>query len=98
MRNTWAVLALSMATRTKEECKRILSTLGFKLGVSPHLIATRLLSEDDKNDMLNGDLPLDALETAIKVWMASKMPDYANGHTDHLRPSKLIGANNVVVT
>jgi hypothetical protein len=68
--------------KTKEECKKILSKLGFKLGVSPALIATRLLSEDDKQDMVNGDLPLESLECAIKTWMHNGMPDYAHGLTD----------------
>lgn len=67
---------------SRDECKKILSKLGFKLGVSPSLIATRLLSEDDKQDMVNGDLPLDALECHIKVWKDNGMPDYAHGKTD----------------
>ncbi len=70
---------------TREECKRILSKLGFKFGVSPALIATRLLSEDDKNDMVNGELPLETLECAIQVWMKYGMPDYAHGLTDPMK-------------
>jgi hypothetical protein len=67
---------------TREECQKILSRVGFKLGVSPKLIATRLLSEDDKQDMLNGLLPIEALEIHVKVWKDMGMPDYANGHTE----------------
>lgn len=71
---------------TREECKRVLSKLGFKLGVSPSLIATRLLSEDDKQDMLNGDLPIEALECAVMLWKDAGMPDYAHGLTDPYKP------------
>lgn len=66
----------------REECKRILSKLGFKLGVSPALISTRLLSIDNKTDMLNGDLTTDVLECHVDVWMANGMPDYANGNVE----------------
>ena len=65
--------------RSKDECKKILSKLGFKLGVSPKLIATRLLSEYDKTDMLHGNLDLDSLELHVKIWVANKMPNYAYG-------------------
>jgi hypothetical protein len=67
---------------TKEECKRILSKIGFEVGVSPKLIATRLLSEDDKQDMMNGDLSIEALTCHVKVWKANGMADYANGNTE----------------
>jgi hypothetical protein len=56
------------------------------LCVKADLISTRLLSKDDKQDMLNGLLPIDALVTAVKVWIADEMPDYANGHTSPYRP------------
>jgi hypothetical protein len=71
---------------TKEQCQRKLFSLGIKLGVSPNLIATRLLSNDDKQDMLNGLIPDEALETSVKCWMEAGMPDYANGHTAPYRP------------
>lgn len=64
---------------TRDECKRILSKIGLKLGVSPTLIATRLLSEDDKQDMVNGDVPIESLELHVKLWMDAGMPDYAHG-------------------
>jgi uncharacterized protein YaeQ len=70
---------------TREECKKIISNMGWLCGVSPKLIATRLLSEDDKQDMLNGDLPAEALECAVKVWIENGMPDYANGNTDPMK-------------
>ena len=74
-------------TLTVEECKRKLFKLGIKLGVSPNLISTRLLSKDDKDDMLNGLIPDESLETAVKVWMDNGMPDYANGSDERYKPS-----------
>lgn len=71
---------------TKDECKRILFRIGIKLGVSPNLIATRLLSEEDKQDMVNGLLSIESLECHVKVWMEASMPDYANGKTTPYRP------------
>jgi hypothetical protein len=71
--------------RTKDECKRLLSKIGLKIGVSPILISTRLLSDEDKKDMLNGDLSLEILELHVKMWMANGMPDYAHGNTDYFR-------------
>lgn len=71
--------------QTKQECQKIISNMGWLCGCSPKLIATRLLSEEDKQDMLNGDLPIDALECAIKVWMSNGMPDYAHGLTDPMK-------------
>lgn len=64
---------------TQEHCKKILFNLGIQLGVSPRLISTRLLSDDDKQDMINSLISQDELETAVKVWMNNNMPDYANG-------------------
>lgn len=61
------------------DCKRKLFRLGIKLGVSPRLISTRLLSAQDKQDMLHDILPDDALEAAVISWMELGMPDYANG-------------------
>jgi hypothetical protein len=71
---------------TEQECKRILSKLGFKLGVSPKLIATRLLDDNDKQDMLEGVLTIVELEACIAVWQANGMPDYAHGLTEPYSP------------
>lgn len=71
---------------TKQQCQKKLFNLGIKLGVSPTLIATRLLSDDDKNDMLNGLVPDDSLEMAVKCWMDASKPDYAHGHTEPYVP------------
>jgi len=62
---------------TREECKRMISKTAFKCGVSPRLIATRLLSEDDKQDMLNGDLSLEVLEAHVNVWKEMGLPERA---------------------
>lgn len=70
---------------TKEECQKIISNMGWLLGVSPKLIATRLLSEADKTDMLNGDLTSEQLECAVTVWKRYGMPDYAHGHTEPMK-------------
>lgn len=64
---------------TPEQCKRKLFNIGIKLGVSPKLISERLLSSDDKQDMLNGLIPDEALECHVKCWMEAGMPDYAHG-------------------
>lgn len=46
------------------------------LCVRAELISTKLLSREDKTDMLNGDLPLESLVCHVKVWIANDMPDY----------------------
>lgn len=49
------------------------------LCVKAELISTRLLSKYDKEDMVQGLIPIDSLVTAVKVWMSHGMQDYANG-------------------
>ena len=71
---------------TKEQCQKILFKIGIELGVSPKLIATRLLSKEDKQDMLDGLIPIDSLVTAVRVWMMNGMPDYANGKFEAYTP------------
>ena len=68
-------------TLTDIECKEIIKRLGARLNVDPKLIVTRLMSEDDKNYMREGNLPAKSLECHIKVWKANGMPDYAHGKT-----------------
>jgi hypothetical protein len=50
--------------------------VGIKLGVSPKLIATRLLSPEDKEDMMKGSISIVELEAAIAVWCDNGMLDY----------------------
>lgn len=69
---------------TKEDCKRILFKVGLKFGVSPKLISERLLDAQDKCDMLNGEVPIEMLEVAVKAWMDAGQPDYAHGLTARL--------------
>ena len=49
------------------------------LCVKAELISTRLLSKEDKDDMQNGIVPIDALITHVKVWMSNGMPEYSAG-------------------
>lgn len=58
---------------TKEECQKIIFNLGIKFGVSPKLIATRMLNAQDKCDMLHGDLSIEALELAVESGKANGM-------------------------
>ena len=73
---------------TAEECKKILSSLGFKLGVSPRLISVRLLSAQDKEDMINGLVPITSLEKAVEVWRDTGMRNYADGSGLRYKPSE----------
>jgi hypothetical protein len=73
---------------TKPECQKILFKIGIELGVSPKLIATRLLSEEDKQDMMNGDLSIEALTCHVKAWKENGMADYANGNTEPMKLTK----------
>lgn len=57
---------MSTKTLTTDECKRIIFNLGIKFGVSPKLIATRMLTPQDKCDMLNGDLTVPQLEILVQ--------------------------------
>lgn len=68
-----------MKMPTPEQCKRILFNLGIKFGVSPKLISLRLLSQEDKDDMLNGLIPQDSLEVAVQVWRDTGMRNYSDG-------------------
>lgn len=72
--------------RTKEECLKLLSKLSWETGVSPNLISNRLLSKDDKQDMLNGNLSFDVLKLHVTVWRDNGMPNYSAGKFDLYRP------------
>ena len=66
-------------TLTAEECKSKLFEMGIKFGVSPALISARLLSKEDKQDMLNGRITVEALAAHVKAWKACGMPDLSKG-------------------
>ena len=67
------------ALLTDEECKIIINRLAKKLCARPELIVTRLLSEQDKENMRQGNVPIESLECHIKAWINNGMPDYAHG-------------------
>lgn len=62
-----------------EHCKDLLRTIAKMFCIKAELISTRLLSSDDKDDMVNGLVPIDSLVTAVRVWKENGMPDYTNG-------------------
>lgn len=76
-----------MLLLNKDECKKILSRLGFELGVSPKLVALHLLSDLDKSDMMEGDLPIASLRAHIEVWRDNEMPDYVQNKKGALADS-----------
>jgi hypothetical protein len=43
------------------------------------------MSEDDKNDMRNGNLPRESLKLHVQIWKKSGYPDYAHGKTIPLK-------------
>lgn len=62
-----------------EQCKNIISKVAWKLGVSPNLITTKLLDDNDKQDMMNGELTREILEIHVKEWLLNDKPDYRKG-------------------
>lgn len=71
---------------TREQCKKKLFNLGIKYGVSPRLISERLLSPEDKEDMLNGLISDEALDCHVKVWKENGMCNYADGTGERYKP------------
>lgn len=69
------------AILSDKACVAIIKQLAKELAVEPKLITTRLMSEDDKNDMRNGDLPRESLKLHIELWKKAGYPDYAHGKT-----------------
>lgn len=61
---------------TIEQCKTMIFNCAIKCGVSPRLIAERLLSDEDKTDMLEGNLKISSLEKSVEVWKENGMPNY----------------------
>lgn len=51
------------------------------------------MSPDDKQDMLEGLIPDEALECHIRCWMEAGMPDYANGDTRPYKPKEELPMN-----
>lgn len=48
---------------------------GFK--VSAPQVISNLLSSDDKQDIINGDISSDCLRAHIKAWLSLGMPNYS---------------------
>ena len=72
-------------TLSDKACKAIIIRGARKLNVEARLITTRLMSEEDKNDMRAVLLPIEALEAHVKVWIENGLCDYAHGKTVALR-------------
>ena len=66
---------------TRDEVFRILSKLGFALGVSPNLIITRLLDDNDLTNAMIAGLDISSLRASIAVWRDNGFCDYAHGKT-----------------
>ena len=64
---------------TIQQCKSMLFKVGIKHGVAPKLISERLLSNDDKEDMLQGFITYELLDEFVKVWKEQGMFNYADG-------------------
>lgn len=62
-----------------EKCKRMLFKAAIKHGVAPKLISERLLSKEDKEDMLNGLITFETLDAHVAVWKKGGMCNYADG-------------------
>jgi hypothetical protein len=64
--------------------------IGKMMCVKAELISTRLLSKDDKDDMLNGLIPTDSLINHVKVWIENDMRDYADGNTSPYKKKTML--------
>jgi hypothetical protein len=73
-----------MELLTNNNCLEIIRRLSKKYCIKPNAITEKLLSEEDKEDMRNGNLSIEALEAHIKVWVANGMPNYRNPNSDGL--------------
>lgn len=73
---------------TDSECKDIIRRLAKRHDVEARLVTTRLMSEEDKQDMREGNLSAKALDCHIKVWKENGMCDYAHGKTIPLAQEK----------
>jgi hypothetical protein len=64
---------------TVEDCKKLLFKAAIKHGVAPRLISERLLSKEDKEDMLQGLVSFETLDCFVQVWKEQGMCNYADG-------------------
>ena len=70
---------------TDKACKAIIIQVAKKLNVEAKLITTRLMDEQDKEDMRNGLISIEALECHVAVWKQNGLCDYAHGKDTPLR-------------
>ncbi len=66
---------------TIQQCKSMIFKSGVKYGISPRLISERMLTDDDKQDMLEGAVSQECLDLNVELWIKCEMPDYKNGST-----------------
>lgn len=52
-----------------KQCRSAIFNLGLKYGISPDSISKKLLSAEDKRDMISGDLTHDVLDLHVKLWV-----------------------------
>lgn len=71
--------------------------IGKKHCVKASLLSTRLLSKEDKQDMLNGELPMDSLENHVIVWKQNGMADCTNGNLMPFNDVFFVGSTMVEV-
>jgi len=62
-------------------CINQIKKIAEKYKINPRLITTRLMSEDDKADMRQGNLPKSILDLHVQVWIKKGMPNYREGST-----------------
>lgn len=65
--------------RSDALCKEIIRFLAKRHKIDPKLIVTKLMSEDDKNDLRDGNLSENVFSKHIEVWIKKGCPDYRNG-------------------
>jgi hypothetical protein len=69
---------------TDDACKAIIKGIAKKFDIEAKLITTRLMSEEDKQDMREGNLPVPSLRLHVELWIKAGLPDYAHGKTTPL--------------
>jgi uncharacterized protein YaeQ len=63
-----------------EACKLIIRRLAKRYNIDAKDIVTKLMSEDDKQDMREGNLPYNVLVLYIEVWIEMGMPNQNRAH------------------
>jgi hypothetical protein len=71
-------------------CKALIRRMAEQFNIDPRLITTRLMSEDDKNDMRYNNLPYESLKMHIQVWIDKCMPDYVRKELEGTKCQSLL--------